>query len=97
MRGTSIGLLAMAGLLPCTGSVRVNGTEVVGQRPDRIRGAGMSTVLENHRVLSALSVHDNLRVAGGRRGARRDDLPSVDTPSARPSREPAGIFRCHQP
>lgn len=71
--GRSSTILAMAGLLPCTGSVRVNGTEVVGQRPDRIRGAGMSTVLENHRVLSALSVHDNLRVAGGRRGARRND------------------------
>ncbi|MGE0415057.1 MAG: IS4 family transposase [Verrucomicrobiales bacterium] len=30
-------------------------------------------------------------------GARRDDLPSVDTPSARPPGEQAGIFRCHQP
>ncbi len=70
--GRSSSILAMAGLLPCAGRVEVSGVSVVGQRPDQIRAAGLSTVLENHRVLSALSVHDNLRVAGGRRGASRN-------------------------
>ncbi|MDO8361904.1 MAG: ABC transporter ATP-binding protein [Actinomycetota bacterium] len=70
--GRSSTILAMCGLLPAAGgSVSLNGRSLTGLRPDRVRGAGVSTVLENHRVLADLTVHDNLKVAGGRRGTGR--------------------------
>ena len=71
--GRSSTILALAGLLPCEAStLSLKGVTIAGARPDAIRRAGMSTVLENHRVLTDLTVADNLRVAGGRRGAERD-------------------------
>ena len=77
--GRSSTILAVAGLLPCDGgTVSLGGRSLVGRRPDRIRREGLSTVLENHRVLADLTVHDNLKVAGGRRGdVRRGRIDRV--------------------
>jgi len=70
--GRSSTILSMCGLLPvAAGSVSVDGRVLTGLRPDQVRRAGVSTVLENHRVLADLSVMDNLKVAGGRKGAER--------------------------
>ena len=70
--GRSSTILAMCGLLPVTGgTVSVDGKVLTGLRPDQVRRSGVSTVLENHRVLADLTVLDNLKVAGGRKGAER--------------------------
>jgi ABC-type branched-subunit amino acid transport system ATPase component len=37
---------------------------LVGRSPEAIRGAGIAAVLEGNRVLSGLSVDDNLQAAG---------------------------------
>jgi branched-chain amino acid transport system ATP-binding protein len=62
--GKSSLVLAVAGLLPAeTGSVKLNGTDLTGERPEKIRAAGVAVVPEGRRLLPALSVEDNLNVA----------------------------------
>lgn len=62
--GKSELVLALAGMLPITsGSVTLEG-QALTPRPDAIRRAGVAAVPEGHRVLTALSVDDNLRAAG---------------------------------
>lgn len=63
--GKSELVLAIAGVLPiASGHVLVNGTEITGKGPEVIRRAGVAAVPEGHRVLTQLSVDDNLRAAG---------------------------------
>jgi branched-chain amino acid transport system ATP-binding protein len=62
--GKSEMVLALAGMLPAEGSMTVNGTELLGKGPDVIRAAGVAAVPEGHRVLTNMSVDDNLRAAG---------------------------------
>ncbi|HWH26193.1 MAG TPA: ATP-binding cassette domain-containing protein, partial [Pseudolysinimonas sp.] len=61
--GKSSVVLALAGVLPKTGSVMVDGHDLAARKPTQIRAAGLATVPEGHRVLKDLSVADNLRVA----------------------------------
>jgi branched-chain amino acid transport system ATP-binding protein len=62
--GKSSMVLAVGGVLrPEAGSVKVNGNELAGRRPERIRAAGIAVVPEGRRLLSELSVEDNLKVA----------------------------------
>jgi branched-chain amino acid transport system ATP-binding protein len=62
--GKSSLVLAVAGVLrPAAGSIRAGRLELTGRRPEQVRRAGVATVPEGHRVLSDLSVADNLRVA----------------------------------
>lgn len=61
--GKSSTVMAMAGVLPRGGSVRLSGTALEGFSPDRIRRAGLALVPEGHRVLGQLSVEDNILVA----------------------------------
>jgi branched-chain amino acid transport system ATP-binding protein len=62
--GKSTLVLAVAGVLrPQSGSVTVDGRELAGRRPERIRRAGVAVVPEGRRLLSELSVQDNLQVA----------------------------------
>ncbi|WP_238364130.1 ABC transporter ATP-binding protein [Mesobacterium pallidum] len=63
--GKSELVLAMAGMLPVTaGKVLLGETDLTGKGPDVIRRAGIAAVPEGHRVLTRLSVDDNLRAAG---------------------------------
>lgn len=63
--GKSELVLAVAGMLPLTqGSITVDGRAIQGCTPDVVRRAGVAAVPEGHRVLTRLSVDDNLRVAG---------------------------------
>ena len=65
--GKSSLVLTVAGVVrPAEGSIRADGVELVGRRPEQIRNAGVATVPEGHRVLGDLSVADNLRVAAAR-------------------------------
>ncbi|MBB3571420.1 ABC transporter ATP-binding protein [Rhizobium sp. BK491] len=74
--GKSSTVMAMAGVLPRGGSVRLGDAALEGFSPDRIRRAGLALVPEGHRVLGQLSVEDNILVAAleGSATARREGL-----------------------
>ena len=76
--GKSELVLALAGMLPISaGSVTLNGNPLK-PAPETIRRAGIAAVPEGHRVLTALSVDDNLRAAGTLLGAKaRQQLAEV--------------------
>jgi branched-chain amino acid transport system ATP-binding protein len=62
--GKSTMVLAIGGVLrPSAGTVLLNGTNLTKLRPERIRQAGVAVVPEGRRLLPALTVEDNLRVA----------------------------------
>jgi branched-chain amino acid transport system ATP-binding protein len=62
--GKSTLVLAIGGVLrPSSGRVLLGDRDVTGMRPERIRSAGVAVVPEGRRLLSDLTVHDNLRVA----------------------------------
>jgi len=62
--GKSSLVLAVGGVLrPRPGSVSLDGTELAGRRPEKIRAAGVAIVPEGRRLLPDLSVDDNIKVA----------------------------------
>jgi branched-chain amino acid transport system ATP-binding protein len=62
--GKSSMVLAVGGVLPIRHGTVTLGTEVLsGRRPERIRRSGLAIVPEGRRLLSELTVEDNLRVA----------------------------------
>jgi branched-chain amino acid transport system ATP-binding protein len=62
--GKSSMVLAVGGVLrPRPGSVSMDGTELAGRRPEKIRAAGVAIVPEGRRLLPDLTVEDNIRVA----------------------------------
>jgi branched-chain amino acid transport system ATP-binding protein len=62
--GKSSLVLAVGGVLrPPSGSVMLDGRELARSRPEKIRQAGLAIVPEGRRLLSELSVEENLRVA----------------------------------
>ena len=63
--GKSELVLALAGMLPITGGTfALDGKSMAGSGPEAIRRAGIAAIPEGHRVLTDLSVDDNLRAAG---------------------------------
>ena len=63
--GKSELVLGVAGILPTrSGQVRVDGKDICGKSPDIMRAAGVAAVPEGHKVLTRLSVDENLRAAG---------------------------------
>jgi branched-chain amino acid transport system ATP-binding protein len=62
--GKSSLVLAVGGVLrPRPGSVLLDGTELAGRRPEKIRAAGLAIVPEGRRLLSELTTDDNIAVA----------------------------------
>jgi branched-chain amino acid transport system ATP-binding protein len=62
--GKSSLVLAVSGVLrPESGAVNLNGSDLSHRRPEKIRSAGVAVVPEGRRLLSELTVEDNLRVA----------------------------------
>jgi branched-chain amino acid transport system ATP-binding protein len=62
--GKSTMVLAVAGLLRASsGRVMLGDRDLTRLRPEQVRGAGVAVVPEGRRLLSALTVEDNLRVA----------------------------------
>jgi branched-chain amino acid transport system ATP-binding protein len=62
-------VLALAGLLPiAAGDVSLDGVPLRGQRPEDIRSLGLAAVPEGHRVLTKLTVDENVRVAAAAPG-----------------------------
>ena len=63
--GKSSLVQAIAGILPASsGKISLGERKLNGLPPEAIRALGIATVLEGHRVLTALSVDDNLKTAG---------------------------------
>src|SRR6202521_6473252 len=56
-------LRAVSGLLPWSGSVRFAGRDLAGASPRDTVKAGLTHVIEGHRVFTQLSVLDNLLLA----------------------------------
>ena len=70
--GKSSLVLAIAGAVPVSGgNILLDGRSITGMRPEYVRRLGVAAVPEGHRVLTELTVEENLRVAGThlRRGA----------------------------
>jgi branched-chain amino acid transport system ATP-binding protein len=62
--GKSSLVLSVGGVLkPLGGSVEMDGKELAGRRPEKIRQAGLAIVPEGRRLLPELTVEDNIRVA----------------------------------
>ena len=62
--GKSTIVLAVAGILrPTGGRVLLGEQDLTRLRPEQVRGAGVAVVPEGRRLLSQLTVEDNLRVA----------------------------------
>jgi len=73
--GKSSTLLAISGIVACSGRISVDGTDVSGQRPERIVARGVVQVPEARAIFPGLTVDENLAVAARLR--RRDpDLPA---------------------
>jgi branched-chain amino acid transport system ATP-binding protein len=62
--GKSSLVLGVAGVLkPESGTVKLGDQDLMGRRPEKIRRAGVAVVPEGRRLLSELTVEDNLEVA----------------------------------
>lgn len=63
--GKSSLVLALAGALPAKGgAITLEGKPINGMRPETVRRLGVAAVPEGHKVLTELTVEENLRVAG---------------------------------
>ena len=67
--GKTTTLRAISGMIPASGSVRLDGTEVLGRRPDQLLSAGLAHVPQGRGTINALTVEDNLRVGGYQRAS----------------------------
>jgi branched-chain amino acid transport system ATP-binding protein len=62
--GKSSMVLSVGGIIkPVGGKVLLDGADLAGRRPERIRSAGVAIVPEGRRLLPELTVSENLRVA----------------------------------
>ena len=62
--GKSSMVLSVGGIIkPVSGKVLLDGSDLAGRRPERIRSAGVAIVPEGRRLLPDLTVSENLRVA----------------------------------
>lgn len=80
--GKSTTVMTIVGVLPPdSGQVMLAGRSLVGQPTDRIRRLGVALVPEGHRVLSNLTVNENLLVAtpASARGDRKTILDEAFT------------------
>lgn len=60
-------LKTLAGFIaPTAGSVRFDGVELTGRKPEDVVGCGARLVLDGHRVFPEISVWDNIRLGAAR-------------------------------
>ena len=65
--GKTTTLRAVSGMISAEGSVRLNGREVLGRRPDQLLASGVAHVPQGRGTITALSVEDNLLVGAYQR------------------------------
>ena len=71
--GKSSTLHAIMGSAPITGGdVRLDGTSIVGRRPEEVARRGVALVPEGRRIFGELSVEENLRLGLAGRSARKN-------------------------
>ena len=71
--GKSSTLHAIMGSAPVTGGdVRLDGTSIVGRRPEEVARRGVALVPEGRRIFGELTVEENLRLGLAGRSARRN-------------------------
>ncbi|MGE4064793.1 MAG: ABC transporter ATP-binding protein [Rhodospirillaceae bacterium] len=69
--GKSTTLAAIAGgVAPAQGRVRLDGTDLVGRRPEQIARAGVSLVPEGRHIFATLTVEENLAIGTYMRRSR---------------------------
>ena len=66
----------MGAVRPAGGDVRINGTSVVGRRPEDVARRGVALVPEGRRIFADLTVEENLRL--GLAGRRTGDGAAAD-------------------
>jgi branched-chain amino acid transport system ATP-binding protein len=71
-------LRALAGLIPHTGSITVDGQQVTGVRPDLMLGRGVGLVPQGRGTLIDLTVRDNLRVGAITRASKAEVAADID-------------------
>jgi len=77
--GKSTALQAIAGgVAPVRGSIRLDGEELVGRRPEAIARRGVTLVPEGRHVFGTLTVEENLRVGVAARGDRWTATSDLD-------------------
>ncbi len=77
--GKSTLLRTIGGLLrPYQGSIRLDGREIGGMKPEDIARLGLRLVLDGHRVFPEISVWDNLRLGAALRRDRSGFRQAVD-------------------
>lgn len=66
--GKSTLIMTLIGLVrPSAGSIRLDGEDLTGKRPDQIAKSGVALVPQGRRVWAPLTVAEHLALAGGRR------------------------------
>jgi branched-chain amino acid transport system ATP-binding protein len=77
--GKSTLLRTIGGLIrPDSGSIRLDGQEIGGMKPEDIARRGLRLVLDGHRVFPEISVWDNLRLGAAIRGSKGGFQAAVD-------------------
>lgn len=77
--GKSTLLRTIGGLIrPDSGSIRFDGQEIGGMKPEDIARRGLRLVLDGHRVFPEISVWDNLRLGAAIRGSKAGFQEAVD-------------------
>lgn len=77
--GKSTLLRTIGGLIrPYSGSIRLDGQEIGGMKPEDIARRGLRLVLDGHRVFPEISVWDNLRLGAAIRGSKAGFQEAVD-------------------
>lgn len=71
--GKTTTLRAISGMLAATGSVKFEGDEVLGKRPDQLLSLGVAHVPQGRGTIVDLTVEENLRVGAYTRNADLDD------------------------
>jgi branched-chain amino acid transport system ATP-binding protein len=72
-------LKTLAGFIaPTAGSVRFDGVELTGRKPEDVVGCGARLVLDGHRVFPEISVWDNIRLGAARRRDAQAFAAAVD-------------------
>ena len=67
--GKTTTLRALSGMIPAKGSVVLNGTEVLGRKPEELVSLGVAHVPQGRGTFPDLTVEENLRVGGYTRSA----------------------------